>query len=141
MVRSSKNKWKTANCFATQKPESAEKKLPLLVSVLLALLCFYVFLKCTLVTRMCLTWKESFLKNVLFCTSFEITGWWGAPGHLLVHLSSLTCVACWERTALCVVPLFFSFLRPLRVFPANVLLLFYNSTSWNSPPTSHQMLH
>lgn len=28
----------------------------------------------------------------------------GAPGHLLVHLLSLPCVACWERAALRDVP-------------------------------------
>lgn len=78
------------------------------------------------------------VQNVLLCTLCDITGWWGAPGHLLVHLSSLTCVACWERAALCVVPLISELLRD---FSANVLLLFYNSTSWNSPLTSHQMLH
>lgn len=44
-------------------------------------------------------------QNILLCDSSDNTGWRGG-GAVAVHLPSLTCVACWERVALCVVPLF-----------------------------------
>lgn len=60
----------------------------------------------------------------------------GAPGHHLVQL----CPVLHAGKELPYV-LFLFFARALRDFPANVPLLFYSSASWNSPPSTHQMLH
>lgn len=57
--------------------------------------------------------------------------WGGAPRHQTLLLWSLFCVACWEIAVLCAVS--FPCLA-LRDFPANVPLLFYSTTSWNSHP-------
>lgn len=75
-------------------------------------------------------------QNILLCDSSDNTGWRGGRWRYTFLLwPALHAGKEWP----CV--LFLSFARALGDFPANVLLLFYNSTSWNSPPTSHQMLH
>lgn len=51
--------------------------------------------------------------NVLLCTLCIIACSWGAPGHFVVHLAFVSCVACWERDALNVVP--FLCLGPMRL--------------------------
>lgn len=49
------------------------------------------------------------VENTPICTLCNMSGGGGgggggALGHHLVHLSSLSCVACWERAAICYVP-------------------------------------
>lgn len=71
--------------------------------------CFVIFIFtcfwCKVVCSNVLNLVGIAAKNILLCTVCDITGWWGTLGQHFVHLSSLSCVACWERAALYVVSL------------------------------------